>query len=207
METKNYQQIEIDEMFQREGTLKGVIAAIESDLYQTGRVVCKITVNGMSLSPEDEIKFEGAGRNDVSEIEVASQSLVKLIGESRASLSKYFTQLKEASLKAAEAMRAGVSQDASDIIRAIIEGTSWATDMLNQIRAVDPGLSKVQKEWIAAEAQFIRVSRELLTAFERSDSVLLADNLEYEWSESIDQWLKVLSLLDNAASNVDNGHE
>jgi hypothetical protein len=207
METKSYQPTEIDEMFQKEGTLKGVITAIENDLYQSGRVVCKIIVNGMNLTLDDEIKFEGASRNEIAELEVASQTLTNLIRESRSSLATYFINLKSASLKGAEALRAGVVQDANDIIRAIIDGTSWATDMLNQIRTVDPGLAGIQKEWIAAEAQFIRVNRELLLAFERSDTVLLADNLEYEWTESLDQWLKVLSLLDNAASNVDNGHE
>ncbi len=214
MEMKSYQPIEIDELFQKDNNLKGVIASIETDLYQSGRVLCKIIVNGMSLSPEDEIKFEEANRGEVAELEVASQSLTNLIRESRASLSKYFQQLKDASMKAAEALRAGVVQDANDIIRAIIDGTSWATDMLNQIRAVDPGYPAIQKEWLAAEAQFIRVSKELLQAFEQSDSILLADNLEYEWSEALDQWLKVMSLLDdaasaldNAASTVDNGHE
>jgi hypothetical protein len=207
METKSYQPTEIDEMFQKEGTLKGVITAIENDLYQSGRVVCKIVVNGMNLTLEDEIKFESASRTEIAELEVASQTLTNLIQESRKSLATYFINLKSASLKGAEALRAGVVQDANDIIRAIIDGTSWATDMLNQIRTVDAGISGIQKEWIAAEAQFIRVNRELLLAFERSDTVLLADNLEYEWSESLDQWLKVLSLLDNAASNVDNGHE
>ena len=207
METRSYQPNEIDNLFQKEGNLKGVITSIENDLFQLGHVLCKIVVNGISLTPEDEIKFEGAGRNEIAELEVASQSLTNLIRESRNSLARYIEQLKEASLKASEALRAGVVQDANEIIRAIVGGTSWATDMLAQIRGLDPGFPLIQREWVAAEATFLRASRELLEAFERSDWVLLADNLEYEWSEAIDQWLKVLSLLENMGSNVDNSHE
>jgi len=200
METITYHPNEIDELFAQRKDLKGVIEKIEKDLYNNGKVLCGIRVNGMSLSPDDELRFEKSRRNEIEILEISTESVGDLIIESRESLKKYLRQMKEVSLKASDALRAGVTRETNDLIRAIVDGSTWVTDMLSQIKSLDGGYPKIQKAWIAAEKEFLRVSAELLAAFEQNDTVLLADSLEYEWAASIDQWLSVLSLLDQPSS-------
>lgn len=196
METRTYHPNEIDSLFSSNGTLKTAIVELEKKLSSEGKVLCGIKINGMNLGPDDEIKFEKSGRSEIQQLEIKAETLANLISDSQQSLVAYFAQMKATALKASEALRAGVIKDANEMISAIVDGTSWVTDMLNQIRILHPAFYKVEREWIRVENEFLRVSRELLESFERDDMVLLADNLEYEWSNSIDQWLNILSELD-----------
>ncbi len=207
METKTYRPNEIDHLFLTQKDLKGAIAQIETELSAEGKVLCEIRINGMNLTAEDEIKFETCPRDEVKDLEIKAQTVAQLLDESKKSLVNYLLQMREVTFRASEILRTGVLRDANDMISSIINGTGWVVEMLNQVRSLDPGYTDIETTWIATEAEFLRVSRELLTAFQQDDLVLVADNLEYEWTTAIDQWLKVLSLLDQVKSQADNTHE
>jgi hypothetical protein len=199
METKTFLSNEIDSLFCDQAILKVAIEKIEKQLFSEGKVLCEIRINGMALTPDDEMNFENSRRDEIKTLEVRAQLVTVLVSDSRASVINYLNQLKDVALKAAEALRAGVSRDGSDMISAVVNGTQWVTEMLNQIRTLEGNFWKFEKQWLAAEDNFLKTTRELLGAYEKGDLILVADNLEYEWSSSIDQWLNVLSLLDPAS--------
>lgn len=196
MDTRVYQSSEIDQLFSEKKNLKHVISDIEQELFLLGRVLCEIKLNGMSLTPEDEQRFQDTGRREVEIIEVKSESVQRLLRESRVSLKAYLNRIREVAIKAAEALRLGVVQDANEMIGAIVDGSGWVTEMLNQIRSLDPHFMEVEEGWLEVERNFLKASQELLTAYQVGDVVSIADTLEYEWSNSIEGWLEILSSLE-----------
>jgi hypothetical protein len=48
-------------------------------------------------------------------------------------------------------------------------------------------------KWSESEAQFLKTLRELVVAYEAGDRMLVSDVLEYELSNTLDQWLDFLS--------------
>jgi hypothetical protein len=186
---------EIIQQFSDLQNLGEIIQDIETSAKASNAVVCEITVNGMLLHESDETRFKGTRTSEIKELFYKTQEIENLVVESIASVLSYLSKLTESAIGTSEKLRLGEWEEAHRNLNAVVSGTEWVVDMLSQIRMVDKKAATLDLDWKELDADFLNSTKGLLEAFEKSDYVLVADLLEYDWSNSLEKWLSLVNRL------------
>jgi hypothetical protein len=199
MEVIKWPQSEIQTQFADCQQLKDIILKLEESARSTGKVVCRVTVNGLALSEGDEERFATTQMSEIRDLEVEMESVGALVRGTLDSLREYVDDLREACLEGAERFReSGPTTDANKLFTDIVNGARWLTDALMAVKVNWLHYSSAQgdfaEDWAANEKHMIGAVRELLAAFEKQDFVLVSDVLEYELSTSMERWLEILDV-------------
>jgi len=191
----HFSELEIVEKFGAYQTLGEVITEIETQSKSKDAVVCEIKVNGLLFHEEDEKCYGETSVTDIKTLSFKTQNVDHLVVESICSLLNYLSKLTDSVIQTSEKLRLGQWEEAHKNLNAVVAGTEWVVDMLSQIRIVDKKASLLDLDWKALDVEFLGATRGLLDAFEKSDYVLVADLLEYDWSNSLEKWLSLVNKL------------
>ncbi|MGE3972902.1 MAG: hypothetical protein AB7F59_00095 [Bdellovibrionales bacterium] len=195
---------QISEGYSQYENLGDLITNIELAAQAQGQVVCEVKVDGLLLTEEDEKRFRNTSLNGIKNISYKTQEIQNLVKESIVSVLQYLARLTETAIVTSEKLRLGQWDEAYSTLNAVVSGTEWVVDMLSQIRIVDKKAQALDLDWQALDDEFLKTTRSLLEAFEKADYVLVADLLEYDWSNSLEKWL---SLVNRLASLHTETHE
>ncbi len=176
-------------------SLSEVILAIEKKYWERGEVICKIKVNGMTLDESDEIRLGRATLESLNTLEVQFQKPEHLFFESLETALMYLTKLRNASVEAAEHFQEGSIKEGHQLTLSICECCRWLVDLFillknNEVMKIQ--LRHLQSEWSQVENSWNQIIKNLILAYEKSQPVLLADILEYELSQGIEDWQVLL---------------
>ena len=181
--------------------LAALIKAIEKDCSGRGEVVCEIRVNGIVLDEDDEVKFAGTDVARIENLSVKVSDVSNLIDDALKALTEYIPEMVRISLLTSEKFRGEEIESAHRSLESITQGSRWLVDMFAQLRrnAIITVKKIPEAEWTQSEAELLKVTRELIKAFETKDYVLLADVLEYDWVTALQRWQSLLQLAATAS--------
>jgi len=196
MEIRAWNAQQIQKEFPACESLKDIVREIEELLWKTGRVVCTVKVNGMCLSEEDESRLASSGLAEIESIEIAAQMPRLLVRDTIQSIVQLLPELTEASIQAADLFRQNKRREAQELLGRLLDGCRWFTDSLGLIKESArrwPDLGLDTQFFSQPEAQMKASTRDVLAALESKDLIQLADILEYDFSNSLGAWAKLLS--------------
>ncbi len=193
MTTSVWNKVEIERRFSGRTTLKEVIDQVESEVSKKGEVVCEIRINGHTLDEEDEQQISTILCDSLESLVVYSTEPGLLIRQALQSSIAFIPNVQEACVRTSEYFRASNMHQAHMDFTQTLEGCFWLIDTLKHIRGASPGVESIDTpEWQLAQTQFSNVVRQVVSAYEEKDFVLVADLLEYELSEAVRAWRPVL---------------
>lgn len=175
--------------------LGGVIEALEGRLWCDGEVICQVIMNDKFLSEAEEKKFSDLEVINIRTLKVVSKKLEILIKENISSIIEWIPQTEEASRNAAQMLQEEDREPYRRTIITFLDGCQWFTDSVYLLKST---LHKTGQEmcseddWKMLELQFMASVKELLQAYEKQDDILLADILEYDLPEILNNWLELL---------------
>lgn len=189
MRTSSWTKNEIAAAFADCATLRDVIVKMEES--NVGEVICEIRVNDLLLNEEDEAKFAATAVADLDKIEIKTMRPTQLVTDALKSAAELVPQLEKSALTTAELIRAGEAARASKGFSETIGGCQWLVETLLHVRGASEGLGLAfadATQWVESEKMIGRVVGEVSEAHRRSDTVLVADLLEYEMTAALAMW-------------------
>lgn len=190
---------DIANQFQGIADLKSLIGAIENQLQADGFVVCQFVLNGMTLSEQDEKRLHGASVNEIKELVVRYQNLDALLDSL---LNGWIDEVPRLIAQADELSRSSRSLELEHKLTPLVrfvDSCQFLVDSLNSFRTIIQveALSGGDK-WSDLERNFQSAVAELLTAFERKDYALVADVLEYDVADALQNWFDLLNKIEHS---------
>ncbi len=196
MMNSTWVKAEIETLFADCDSLQDVIRKIETIYTEKGQVVCEVHVNGMLLSEKDESRFSLSKRSELNEITIVASEPQLLIRQALRSTIDFLPGFQEDCLVTSEALRAGDLDKGLRRFREVVENCQWLVETLKHVRGASVAVGRpidFNEQWSMAEKKITESVREVLSAKERDDFVLIADLLEYEFSTVTESWLEVLT--------------
>ncbi|HEX4923197.1 MAG TPA: hypothetical protein VFV50_03895 [Bdellovibrionales bacterium] len=194
MKTREWTKTDIASQFANCSDLTSLIRQVEKRCADDDEVVCEIRVNGVVLDEQDEAKFGSTELARIDQLAIKVSAVQNLVNEAVNALNDYIPEMIRISVLTAERFRNNEMEPACRSLDAITQGSRWLVDMFAQLRR-NKVISRRQideNDWTRSEGEFLRVTRDLVTAFEAQDYVLLADVLEYDWVTALQGWLDLL---------------
>jgi hypothetical protein len=179
--------------------LKSLIRTIETELQSDGFVVCQFVLNGMTLSEEDEKRMETATFSEIKELIIRYQNLDELLDSLLKGwieeIPKLIAQADELSKDAREQR---LDQRLTPLVR-FVDSCQFLADSLNSFRTIiQVEIIAEENRWAILEKNFQTAVAELLTAFEQKDYVLVADVLEYDVADALQNWFDLLAQIEHS---------
>lgn len=185
--------------------LQQLIGQIEGQARGRGRVVCGISVNGMKLSEQDEMRLAETELKDIDFIEVETEDPVHLVRSTLESQLALINEIERVGLACSNAFRGLDLSQAESLLLSLLDGCRWLTDSLMALRGAEAWWETNETDrvhWGHAENEFRRVTKEVLGAVEAKDFILLADLLEYDLANSLGQWRDQIGRLQEKSPQV-----
>ncbi|MES2964943.1 MAG: hypothetical protein V4760_13715 [Bdellovibrionota bacterium] len=196
MTTSYWTRDELSKQFSHCSTVKEIITTLETDFSTRGEVICEVRINGMILDDQDEQQFANNPVDGVNDLAVKSERPGDLIKGALASANHLLPELEIASLSTAEQLRGVDASKAKTSFLQAIEGCQWLVGTLEHVRGAASGIGEPienVERWLAAETFIARVVVEVSDAYQKNDTVLVADLLEYELTTAVGLWKEVLA--------------
>jgi hypothetical protein len=189
-------QRELQSRFQGNKNLGEVFRLLEQQVQAAGEIICRFSVNGLSLSEEDEEKFAQFGINEVDLLEVESQRPQALLLEVIENWIESLPRLIEKSDKLSQAIRfEGIENHMAQFVD-VVDSCHFLVESLNSLRVLCREYEFIKaRSWQNSEEMTARAISEALSSFEKKDLVLLADVLEYDLGHCLQNWLETISEL------------
>lgn len=174
---------ELDENF-KSVSLPDLLIKIKGSLEN--QILKQIFVNEVEVN-EKYLKESLLDKKDIDEIRFVTQKTEDLIEETLKEADEYLPKLREGVLNTAKKFRNDESKKANNKYQNILKGIEWYIDVINKIISIldeEELYNKYQKLVKRMNEQLTKV----MTAYNKDDIVLVADILEYEIVEFIDEF-------------------
>ncbi|NLM96918.1 MAG: hypothetical protein GX175_04800 [Halanaerobiaceae bacterium] len=168
-------------------TLPELLDSVKNSLKD--KILKHIYINKVEVN-ERYLLESTLDKDDIKIIEFVTQSTGELIKETLNEVERYLPVLKTGVLDTADLFRNGKDREANEKYQLIIEGIGWYTEVISGILALmdnDGYYQQVQKTL----NEFNESLTDLMIAHQKDDLILLADILEYEISEFIDEFISI----------------
>jgi hypothetical protein len=195
MTTLCWDSQEIRQQFATCANLKEVIVKIENDFSKKGEVICEIRVNGVRLNESDEARYAESRLEAINDLSVSINRADSLILDALVSAHAFVPELEKSCVATGDSLRGSEISLAQKQFGETLEGCQWLIDTVGHIRGAASGIGQPverTERWFEAERVIAKVVREISTAYEAGDSVLVADLLEYEMTGALHIWQEVI---------------
>ena len=201
--TWSNEQIQIE--FSDCENLKEIISSVETRMWDSGEVVCEIYVNGFALHEEDETRFSTSALADIKELKVQSNRPEELVQQTLQSITTYIPDLAKETDELANRYRdihgpgvkdqATIDNEVTHTLSEVLEGFRWLTDAIFLIRTQLENwshLGDLVEDWKELEEKHTKALKELITSFDKKDQTLIADVLEYDIADVLEDWRRII---------------
>lgn len=196
MTTSTWDKLEIQKQFGECENLKQLIERLEGEFQDRGEVICEIRVNGMIVHEKDENRFAESEMAAIDTLTIASERPGDLIQSTLGSALDYVPRLHKACESTAELMRGSDSRLAQLNFTELLDGCQWLVDTVVYLRSAAESVGQPLKDqlaWRTAEGKFATVVTDILAAFQKKDFVLVADLVEYDLFNLLEEWNRVIT--------------
>jgi len=168
-------QIEIDD------TLDTIVKSVEEFAKNNGRVVVEVKVDGKDLG-----ELENKGIATIEDIEFFTKSGRIIALEAIQEMNAYIERLKNGSKQLVDEINNGDSGKISQMTLDAIDGLEWIYNILYSIE----NISTINYGEIGFQKTFDKyqdIIRDILESLEDRDEMLLADLMEYEIPDIVEE--------------------
>jgi len=153
------------------------------------RIIKKIIINEVEIN-ERYLAESMIDKEDIDEIKIITQSTGDLIEETLNEINSYLPKLRAGSLDTVNLFRKGDLNQANNKLQLILDGLNWYTESTkNIVNLLDSeDLQKDFRNKLLALNNFLK---EIHEAQENDDNILIADILEFEIIDSIDEFISL----------------
>ncbi|MCB0391170.1 MAG: hypothetical protein KDD58_07760 [Bdellovibrionales bacterium] len=195
MQTQMFSHEELKNRYTSDTRISDVVADFEQQFWQNGSVICEIHLDGDYISEEDEKFLADKTVEDIKTLELLIRDQKELIEATLRTMYQWIPKLKDRSLQLSQKFKSENKNDSQEDFIELIDGCQWLSESLflmksNLFRYVNS--DSFEKRWNKTEQLFGVTAKEVLNAFEKEDSVLISDILEYDLCGSLDQWQDLL---------------
>lgn len=207
MEVLNFNKAEIENKYKACDNLKELIHRLEDEVSASGKVICKISVNGLALSEQDEDKFATTRMAEIESIQLQVNNVDDVVSTTILLLKDFIANTKAHSAFLSEKFRhSGETVGA----HAFTELIQQVQNLIQALMALKPHLvdwsaqPEFEQDWVKSVQHMLATLQELSVAYEKQDFVLVSDVLEYELDNSLDSWSVIINQIaaQSAASKV-----
>ncbi|MCB9024995.1 MAG: hypothetical protein H6625_01650 [Bdellovibrionaceae bacterium] len=195
MQTQIYSHDELKNIYPSTSSVSEIIADFELQCWEKGSVICEIHLNGIYISEEEEKNLSKKTINDVNTLEILTRDQTELIEVTLRTMNQWIPKIRDRSRELSTFYKIQKEVISADDFIELIDGCKWLSDSLHLLK---PTLLKLvnnpefEEKWTQSELIFTSTAKEVLSSFEKQDMVLLSDILEYDLSDSLDQWQDLL---------------
>ena len=196
MTKRTFDRQSLEEKFQGAHSLGDVFRQAEAQIQELGEIVCRFSVNGLSLTEEDETKFSNFMLGEVDLLEIESESPDKLLSEVIENWVTSLPALIKKSDQLSQTLRQeGIENHVGQFVE-IVDSCQFLVESLISLRTLCQSYPFVDSgKWKENETLSAKAIQQALVCFETKDFVLLADVLEYDLAHGLQSWLEALSEL------------
>lgn len=172
----------IDVQLEEKDSLDTVIKTVENFLKNGGRVIVEIRVDGQDMGD-----IESKEIASIEEVEFFTKSARIIALEAIQEMNEYMERLKSGVIVLVEEINNGDDQQKiSKITLDAINGLEWIYNIFDSIENVS-GINYGEIGFQKPFDKFQDILRDILESLEDKDSMLLADLMEYEIPDIIDE--------------------
>ncbi|PWU14773.1 MAG: hypothetical protein C5B49_12665 [Bdellovibrio sp.] len=202
MKTYRYSGEELKNLYPERAHLGEVFKAVEDDSRTKGEFICQFRVNGMSLPEAEEKKADQMSLADVDFVEILADTpenlLTAVISNWVEDLPKLISRVDDLALALREK---GLQTQYTPFVKAI-DQCQFLIDSLISIRSFPIAADVVQSpKWDECERTTVQAVEESMQSFEKKDSNWLADVIEYDLANSLQNWLELMRELHGKLSS------
>ncbi len=208
MEAIKLTQKEILSSNSKDVTLCDFIKQYEKLMWQEGRVLCDILIDGQPFVASSEQANLSISEKPFSEIVINVETLNQLftdtIESTKSHIKKTYDFTEGALEKYLDEEYHLALKDFISIIESaqfIFESIVLINEQLGQVKVSDKSAEKLNNLWLKNQTQFSSIISELESSFNTEDYVLQADILEYEFLSFLNESYKYLDEVQKAATS------
>jgi len=150
------------------------------------KIIKKMYINNIEVN-EKYIEDSMIDKEDVNELKFETQDVQTLILETSQEIKIYLPKLKSGCKDTSELFRINKAEEMNKKYRLILDGLNWYSKTTkNIISLLD--VNKLNKKYNNLMISFNEILSELIVAYESGDNILVADILEYEIVEFINEF-------------------
>lgn len=186
-------QNELLKTFKTSTTLKDIINHFEKKMIDVGEVVCRVSINELSLSSDDEGRFADTSVSEINSLEIESENPKLLLTNVLEDWKKGIPEIIKSVDKTSEKMRFHGFDSAVSSFNSIIDACQFLVESLSYVGIMlkQQGAQPTEK-WLLLEKNLNDSFHSLVQACENKNSSLIADILEYDLANSLQNWLEWL---------------
>ena len=184
---KEYQSLSLPEL----------LNSVKSNLQD--KIINRIFINDVEVN-EKYLEESLVEKTDIEEIKFTTRDTKDLIQETLNEIERYLPILKKGMLDTADLFRMGNTEEASTKYQQVLEGIEWYLQSTSSILNIIGNKKTLddQKETID---KFNKLLGDIMVAYKKDDFILVADMLEYEMVEYIDDFIE---FNENIRNNLKN---
>lgn len=180
---------EIETLFSSATTFGELLGLLENEFQKKGDVICRIVLNGIELTDDEEKSKASLGVSEVTSLNVVTAHPDDLMQDLLQFWTKRLPELETETRKTADMIRFdGIEASFTPFVK-IVENCQELVRSLGPAKAILSCEEDFPREkWSEAENSLGKTLTELFTAFETKDFVLLSDLMEYDLGNSLGAW-------------------
>jgi len=186
-------------------SLLEVYGEVVSGLFQSGRTVVGVVLDGRVLSQEEQKRLVDGEQVEAATLEVRTMGIVELASDTLEEVLKHLSPLRESLEKAVRHLGAGERAEALEAFRPTLDIWLAACEAVQKVcllSGIDPRSDIGSTTVEAAHQKVVTTLQEVQASFEQQDWVRLSDVLEYEMLPIVAEWeALVKSLLEMVQSD------
>ncbi len=178
-----------------------LIASVEKAGEKDKQYLTKLFLNGKLMDQDEEYLLENMTIHDVEVLEVEFQTVNEIIGKSITDIIKTLQQIQMRAIEFAREIRKANQIDDEKVKFSLIECRTFIQSLEEIFIANQQGKFKIKHFplWSEAEKELTNILQCLLQSLEVGTPEFVADIMDYELIQALDQWEDTLDreLMDN----------
>ena len=187
-------QEELLKVFEPQTELDHIIRHYEAEFERKGEVICRIRINDLNLTEDDELRFRNTPLSKIEILEVDTEDPYQLFQEVLNYWKTHIPSLIEIADRLSDNLRRrSLDQNALDLSH-FIDQSHLLVNSLNSISSLcqHRGIT-LPERWSANELKLWMAFNELLDSFNEKNTAIMADTIEYDLADSLQNWMEVLT--------------
>lgn len=190
----NLDQNELLKVFGPESNLKYIIDHYEEEFQKKGEVICRIHLNELHLSEDDETRLQDTPISEIKSLAVDTENPISLFNDVLSYWKLHIPALIASADHLSQSLRfKSIDQSAVELSK-FIDQCHLLVNSLNSINSLCQHRSlNLPNRWSDSEVKLWKAFNELLDTFNNKNTAIMADIIEYDLGDSLQTWLEVLS--------------
>lgn len=187
-------QAELLKVFEPQTILNSIIRHFEVEFERKGEVICRIRLNELNLSEDDELRFQNTPLSEIQRLEVDTENPNHLFGEVLNYWKTHLPSLIQTADRLSESLRFKALDQSALELSQFIDQSHLLVNSLHSMSSLcqNQGI-ELPTRWQSAELKLWNAFNELLDSFNEKNTGIMADNIEYDLADTLQTWLEVLN--------------